>query len=248
MQIISGSARVVVNDLVATGHTKVELDADEVVVDASANGLTINTPSSNTTINSPLVILTDTGDADLRVKGGLYVGDTGTDPVAGHITATTCLNVGVGTGNRYVDIYGGVEKNRGLRYFTGSSQRWAFRANNAAEGGSNAGSNFTIHRYADNGSWLAQALTINRATGLVGIAVSNPAAQLHVDQPSTTAAIPVLCLDQADVSEEMIEFASTIGVGNAIEAAAGKTLTATHFIKVTLPGSLTRYIPVGTIA
>ena len=71
---------------------------------------------------------------------------------------------------------------------------------------------------------------------------------LHVDQASTTAAIPVLTLDQADISEEMIEFVSTIGTGNAIEAAVAKTLTTTHFIKVTLPGSLTRYIPAGTIA
>jgi len=67
-------------------------------------------------------------------------------------------------------------------------------------------------------------------------------------QHSATTAVPVLLLSQADVSEEMIEFACTIGVGNAIEAVGGKTLTTTHFIKVTLPGGLTRYIPVGTIA
>ena len=84
--------------------------------------------------------------------------------------------------------------------------------------------------------------------GYVGIGIAAPAAQLHVDQISTTAAIPVLYLDQADVSEEMIEFNTTIGVGNAIEAVGGKTLTTTHFIKVTLPGPLTRYIPCGTIA
>lgn len=72
--------------------------------------------------------------------------------------------------------------------------------------------------------------------------------KLDVDQESTTAAIPVLVLDQADVSEEMIEFVTTIGTGNAIEAVGAKTLTTTHFIKVTIPGGLTRYIPVGTIA
>lgn len=71
--------------------------------------------------------------------------------------------------------------------------------------------------------------------------------RLHVDNDGA-AAQPVLYLDQGDVSEEMIEFATTIGVGNAIEAVGGKALTTTHFIKVTLPGSLTRYIPVGTIA
>jgi hypothetical protein len=74
------------------------------------------------------------------------------------------------------------------------------------------------------------------------------AAQLQVDQSSTTAALPVLLLDQADISEEMIQFETTIGTGNAIEAIGAKTLTTTHFIKVTLPGGLTRYIPCGTIA
>lgn len=83
--------------------------------------------------------------------------------------------------------------------------------------------------------------------GKVGIGAT-PTAKLHVDQPSTTATIPVLTLDQADTSEEMIEFVTTIGTGNPIEAIASKTLTTTHFIKVTIPGGLTRYIPCGTIA
>ena len=40
----------------------------------------------------------------------------------------------------------------------------------------------------------------------------------------------------------------TIGVGNAIEAVGAKTLTTTHFIKNTINGVGTRYIPAGTIA
>ncbi len=86
------------------------------------------------------------------------------------------------------------------------------------------------------------------AGGNVGIGIDSPTAQLHIDQSSTTAAIPVTLFDQADVSEEMFEFATTIGTGNAIEAVGAKTLTVTHFIKVTLPGGLTRYLEVGTIA
>jgi hypothetical protein len=86
------------------------------------------------------------------------------------------------------------------------------------------------------------------SSGNTGVGTTGPLARLHVDQDSGSGAIPVLYLDQADVSEEMIEFACTIGAGNAIEAVGGKALTTTHFIKVTLPGALTRYIPVGTIA
>lgn len=84
--------------------------------------------------------------------------------------------------------------------------------------------------------------------GRIGIGLELPLAQLHIDQASTTAAIPVALFDQADVSEEMFEFVSTIGVGNAIEAVGAKTLTPTHFIKTTIPGGLTRYFAVGTIA
>ncbi len=87
-----------------------------------------------------------------------------------------------------------------------------------------------------------------KSSGRVGIGIGAPLGRLHVDQASTTAAIPVAYFDQADVSEEIFEFASTIGVGNAIEAVGAKTLTTTHFIKVTIPGGLTRYFPVGTIA
>lgn len=86
------------------------------------------------------------------------------------------------------------------------------------------------------------------SSGDTGIGTDTISAQLHVDQSSPTGAQPVLYLDQADVSEEMIEFNTTIGTGNAIEAVGAKTLTPTHFIKVTLPGGLTRYFEVGTIA
>lgn len=102
----------------------------------------------------------------------------------------------------------------------------------------------------DDGSGLTVKVLL-KDTGLVSFgdpAPTTPLGQVHVDQASATAAIPVLYLDQADVSEEMIQFETTIGTGNAIEAVGAKTLTTTHFIKVTLPGALTRYIPAGTIA
>ncbi len=86
------------------------------------------------------------------------------------------------------------------------------------------------------------------AGGNVGVGTASPSAQLHVDQPSTTAAESVLLLDQANVSEKMRQFETTIGVGNAIEASALKVLTVTHFVKDTLPGGITRYTPYGTIS
>ncbi len=93
-----------------------------------------------------------------------------------------------------------------------------------------------------------QGTADNYLQGDTGIGINAPLGKIHVDQSSTTSAIPVAYFDQADISEEMFEFATTIGVGNAIEAVGAKTLTVTHFIKVTIPGGLTRYFPVGTIA
>ena len=84
--------------------------------------------------------------------------------------------------------------------------------------------------------------------GLTAIGASSASGQLHVDQNSGTAAIPVLYLDQGDEDQPLIQFEATIGIGNAIEAVGGKTLTTTHFLMVKLPGGLTRYIPCGTIA
>jgi len=117
-------------------------------------------------------------------------------------------------------------------------------------GGSVYGLYIDERNNVDYGIYQTSSVTAspNYLEGNLGVGATSPSGRLHVDQSSTTGAIPVLYLDQADVSEEMIEFNTTIGVGNAIETVGGKTLTTTHFIKVTLPGALTRYIPCGTIS
>lgn len=89
---------------------------------------------------------------------------------------------------------------------------------------------------------------VDASANRVGVGITVPLAKAHIDQSSLTAAIPVLFLDQADLSEKMIEFNTTIGVGNPIEAIGAKTFTETHFIKITIPGGLSRVIPCGTIA
>lgn len=85
--------------------------------------------------------------------------------------------------------------------------------------------------------------------GLVGIGIAPAAAQVNINQNDATGAIPPLKLKQTDISEEMMELdGTTIGVGNAIEAVGAKTLTVTHFVKITIVGVGTRYMEVGTIA
>jgi len=145
-----------------------------------------------------------------------------------------------------VSIQGGDAWNRGaLMEFWGESQAAVPGYAEIVHGGAIGPNSKIRFRYYDG--VMKNQMTINNV-GQVVVGDVAPLAQLHVDQERNAAAIPVLYLDQADISEEMIEFACTVGVGNAIEAVGGKTLTTTHFIKVTLPGALTRYIPVGTIA
>lgn len=189
----------------------------------------------------------------------LYVALTGDQTVAGNKTFTGIPTVGDGTGGQQLRIDGAAGATRDVAFRSAGVGRWLFRVNATAESGANAGSNFEISSRADDGTALQTVLSVVRSTGVatwIGKLVTpqmqvGPTAatgKLHVDQDSTTAAIPVLVLDQADISEQMIEFVTTIGTGNAIEAVGAKVLTTTHFIKVTLPGGLTRYIPCGTIA
>lgn len=53
-----------------------------------------------------------------------------------------------------------------------------------------------------------------------GIGNSSPAGKLTVKQESTTGAIPTIELEQTDLSEEFINFISTVGAGNPIDTAA----------------------------
>lgn len=97
---------------------------------------------------------------------------------------------------------------------------------------------------------MIAAMSIDLTSGQVGFGIlgSATSAKMHIDQFGASAAIPVLYLDQGDVDQPMIEFNTTLGTGNAIEAIGGKSLTTTHFVMVKLPGGLIRYFPVGTIA
>lgn len=82
----------------------------------------------------------------------------------------------------------------------------------------------------------------------IGAPAPNPSGKLHIEQTSSTGALPVLLLNQLDISQEIMQIYCTVGTGNGLEAIAAKALTTTHFIKIIITGGLTRYIPCGTIA
>jgi hypothetical protein len=117
-----------------------------------------------------------------------------------------------------------------------------------APGANDMPARLSFRTSADGSQTPTERMRIN-ALGDVSIGIAASASgQLHVDQDSTTGAQPVLYLDQADVDQPFATLATTIGVGNAIEAVGVKTLTTTHFVMVNIDGVGNRYIPVGTIA
>jgi len=81
--------------------------------------------------------------------------------------------------------------------------------------------------------FVSNIFGVNLANQRVGITEMAPSGKLHIDQASTTAAIPVLILDQADLSEEFIEFTATVGAGNPIDTAAVGTYYGKVRVNVT---------------
>jgi hypothetical protein len=196
------------------------------------------------------------GDVDINFNGDMFLqGSSGRLGIA-TITPGAPLDInasgtvaifGSGSSSVGLNFDGAAGAVRDMVFLSGGSARWIFRVNSTAESGGDAGSDFVIQSRTDAGGLKADVFLLQRSSGFAGFGVANPLAKVHIDQASGTGAVPVLYLDQADVSEEMIQYESTIGTGNAIEASGLKLLTTTHFIKVTLPGGLTRYHPVGTI-
>lgn len=107
----------------------------------------------------------------------------------------------------------------------------------------------SVHSYDDTGVTLdKEDILVTNRNGYVGIRTKTFTGVFSIVQPLTDENKPVVYLEQADLSKEMIQFEAIIGEGNPIEEARKKPLKTTHFIKVKLPGGLIRYIPAGTIA
>lgn len=83
----------------------------------------------------------------------------------------------------------------------------------------------------------AYALFVQGSDSRVAVGTNSPAGQLHVDQPSTTGAAPVLVLDQADVDQVLAQIIAT-----AAQASADRTLVAAS--DFTTPGALVGWIQI----
>ena len=89
-------------------------------------------------------------------------------------------------------------------------------------------------RTADASDVMQDRVRIDR-DGLVGINIAAPLAQLHVDQSATDGAIPVLSLDQADLSDGFINFIGTSAasaVGPISSWTTGGAITGFYRIEI----------------
>lgn len=106
---------------------------------------------------------TDDGSNKLQVTGNAKVSGTlytGSNIVQNFPTADV-INY----------INGGVAKFKATYLQSNGSSRWLYGSDNAAESGSNAGTNFIISRYTDAGAWIDNPMSITRSSGQVNFAI-----------------------------------------------------------------------------
>jgi hypothetical protein len=77
-----------------------------------------------------------------------------------------------------------------ISFNTNGSQRWQIGSDNSAESGTNAGSNFGVFCYTDNGASLFQPIAITRSTGIVNFSKT----------PVISAAIPAVTDNSGNVA------------------------------------------------
>ena len=137
-----------------------------------------------------------------------------------------------------------------VNFLTAGVSRWALYKDNTAESGANAGSDLTFSRYADNGSFIDNVLSLSRSVGVVTLprgqlafpATQNPSSDANtLDDYEEGTWTPAFFSTGATLS-----YASQIGrytkIGNTVFLAfrialntSGNTLSANAMLLTGLP-------------
>jgi hypothetical protein len=180
--------------------------------DAAIAGTKIapNFGSQAITAGAGSVIGGNTSTDALRITqegaGNALVIEDSTNPDATPFVVTADGSVGIGTAPSTgvkLDVVGGIRSAllniidgaaatyRFLALNTNNVARWHVGTTDDAESGSNAGSNFFLHRWSDNGTFLERVLHISRSTGNIGINTTSPTARLTVAHNDSTDAVRI---------------------------------------------------------
>lgn len=188
----------------------------------------------------------DLGDLQLVAQGtnkdiSATPSGTGSFKVIGSADISQALSVGADAyTSAGVQINGAAGSSRTLKFYTASSLRWLVAANNTAESGSNAGSDFVIERRSDAGAYIDDAIKITRSSGLTTIYGA-----LRPGSSSASASAWGVSGRQIQVPSATFTDSSTAASGTAASAVfssfAVPTLAATN-ASVTTTTAATVYI------
>lgn len=176
--------------------------ARNLVVGGSGNvGATIYSSSSGNTFLA-FADVADGANSGFSAGGSIYY-EHANDAMVTRVNGSERMridssgNVGIGTNNPstklhvyesnpldHITIDGNNGDNRNLRFATENSTRWNLYATGTSETGSNVGSDLSIARYTDSGSYNGNVLMILRNSGYVGIGTSSPSANLQISGSS----------------------------------------------------------------
>jgi hypothetical protein len=196
-----------------------------------------STTSPGSALGDPVTVAHGgTGTATPSLVAGANITITGSWPnhtVALKSPITGTFTVGDGAGSESIRIDGGAGSVRDFAFFSASLMRWAFRVEDTAESGANAGSNFQIQRRKDDGTYLGIPLSIRRSDGQVGIGNSTPGkaldvtgdvrASLQLISRVATGTAPLAVTSTTEVANLRAATATDLAAGSILAVAKGGT-------------------------
>jgi hypothetical protein len=99
------------------------------------------------------------------VASGIAIFGGTAQVLAGVITNYGDFTATRATGNTAFNLNGPAGNQCRVAFYSNLSARWTFGKSNGAESGSNAGSDFWVSRFADDGSGIDVPVRVSRATG-----------------------------------------------------------------------------------